>query len=65
MRELEESLPESSRLVTREYQELYIQAKEKPSSAQIGMTKRELALNWFFTGMYVAFAVGIILNLWL
>lgn len=64
LRELEESLPESSRLVTREYQELYIEAKGKPLSAQIGMTKRELALNWVFTGMYVAFAVGIMLNLY-
>ncbi len=62
LRELEVNIPESSRLVTREYQEFYGE-KKKASSVQIGMTKRELVLNWVFTVLYIAFAVGVILNI--
>ena len=63
LRELEESLPDSSRLVTREYQELYLDAKNKPFRQKIGMTSRELALNWIFTVIYLSFAVGILVSL--
>lgn len=58
LRELETKLAEeSARLVTREYQELYKSAKPKQ---KIGLTKRELILNWLFSTLYVIFAVGII-----
>jgi hypothetical protein len=60
---LEADMPDSAQLVTREYEDLYVAAKEKSPSEQIGMTERELALNWVFTVLYVAFAAGIIINL--
>jgi hypothetical protein len=63
LRELEADMPDSAQLVTREYEDLYVAAKEKSPSEQIGMTERELALNWVFTGLYVAFAAGIVINL--
>ena len=56
LRELEAAMPDSARLITREYQDLFVTAEP---AQQIGMTKRELALNWIFTGLYVLFAVGI------
>jgi hypothetical protein len=64
LRELEASTPDSVRLVTREYDELYVAAKERKPSRRIGMTKRELVLNWIFTGLYIAFAIGVVWN-WL
>jgi hypothetical protein len=60
LRELEASMPDSAKLVTREYNELYVAAKDDRPSKQIGMTKRELALNWVFLGLYLAFAIGIV-----
>jgi hypothetical protein len=63
LRELEAAMPDSAKLVTREYQDLYVAAKDRKPSEQIGMTKRELALNWVFAGLYVAFAVGIGISL--
>ena len=63
MRELEATMPDSAKLVTREYQDLYVAAKDRKPSERIGMTKRELALKWVFAGLYVAFAVGIGISL--
>ena len=63
LRELEEDLPDSAKLVTREYQELYLEAKDKPIAQKIGMTNREIILNWVFTSLYFTFAVGIVLSL--
>lgn len=62
LRDLEAADPDSARLVTQEYEEFY--AVEARSVKRIGMTKLERRLNWVFTGLYVAFAVGIALN-WL
>ena len=59
LRELEAAMPNSARLVTREYEELYVAAKDQRPSERIGMTRRELALNWVFIGLYVAFGVGV------
>jgi hypothetical protein len=62
LRDLEAAAPDSARLVTQEYEEFY--AVEARSVKRIGMTKLERRLNWVFTSLYVAFAVGITLN-WL
>jgi len=64
LRELEAANPDSAQLVTREYQELYEAAEDREPAQRIGMTRLELALNWVFTGLYVAFAIGLALN-WL
>jgi hypothetical protein len=64
LRELEASMPDSARLVTREYQDLYIAAKDRKPSERIGMKKHELVLSWIFTGLYIAFATGVVWN-WL
>jgi hypothetical protein len=63
LRELEASMPDSARLVTREYQDLYMTAKDRKPSQRIGMTKRELGLNWIFTALYAVFVIGVALNL--
>jgi hypothetical protein len=63
LRELEAGLPDSARLVTREYQELYAPATSGKSVTRIGMTQRELALNWIFIGLYLVFGAGIVLSL--
>ena len=63
LRELEEDLPDSAKLVTREYQELYLEAKDKPIAQKIGMTSREIILNWVFTSLYFTFAIGIVVSL--
>ena len=63
LRELEAEMPDSPHLITREYQELYLDAKHKKSTERIGMTRRELALNYIFSGLYVAFALGIFVGL--
>jgi hypothetical protein len=54
IRVMEETLPESSMLITKEYRELYAPAEGKPV---IGMAKYELRLPWFFISLYVVFAV--------
>jgi hypothetical protein len=62
LRELEAEMPDSSQLITREYQELYLDVEDKPPRDRIGMTERELALNWVFTSLYVIFAAGIVIS---
>lgn len=62
LRELEESLPEPARLVTREYQELYLSASTRSPMRRLGMTRRELALNAVFMALYGLFAVGLLLT---
>lgn len=64
VRELEDRIPGSAQLITREYQDLYVAVEKGKSTKRIGMTRLELALNWIFTGLYVAFAIGLALN-WL
>jgi hypothetical protein len=63
LREMESGLPEPARLITREYQELYAPAKSGKHVMRIGMTQRELALNWIFIGLYLVFGAGTILSL--
>ena len=62
LRMFEADMPEEPRLVTCEYQEFYGE-KKKASSIKIGMTKRELVLNWVFTSLYLAFVIGVVFNL--
>ncbi|MBC8492818.1 MAG: hypothetical protein H8D43_03455 [Chloroflexi bacterium] len=62
LRELEDTIPGSAKLVTREYEGLYVGAEDRKPSERIGMTKRELLLNWVFIGLYAAFAIGIVWN---
>jgi len=60
LRELEASMTDSAKLVTREYQDLYVTTEESKAVRRIGMTRRELALNWVFIGLYAAFAMSIV-----
>ena len=60
LRELEAVRSESARLITREYDDFY--APGAKSKKRLGMTKLERWLNWVFTGLYIAFAIGIALN---
>ena len=62
LRELEVALPDSANLITREYQELYSAAKDRPRAHRIGMTQRETALTWVFTALYAVFALGVIVS---
>lgn len=62
LRELEASIPGSARLVTREYEDLYVAAKGLKLTKRIGMTKRKLAPNLVFTGLYAAFTIGVLWN---
>lgn len=63
LRELEAALPDSARLITREYEDLYSSPAGARSSQRVSMTQRELLLNGVITGLYFAFGVGIILSL--
>ena len=63
LREMEQSMPDAERLITREYVDLYADAEDKPAVKRIGMTQRELALNWIFTGLYLVFAIGMVVGL--
>ncbi|HOU14418.1 MAG TPA: hypothetical protein PKZ84_15025 [Anaerolineae bacterium] len=62
LRELEAESPDSAKLITREYEDLYLAAKRRKPSKRIGMTQRELALNWVLTGLYIIFAAGLIVS---
>ena len=61
---MEAAAPDSTKLITREYQELYVSAQGQVAG-RIGMTQRELVLIWLFTALYVAFGAGLILSLFL
>jgi hypothetical protein len=63
LRELEAEMEDSARLITREYEELYLARKDYPPAKRLGMTERELALNWLFTVLYAAFGLGILLDM--
>ena len=62
LREMEQEMSDAERLVTREYRDLYTDDAGNPSSKLVGMTQRELMLNWVFTGLYAVFAVGIVVS---
>jgi hypothetical protein len=57
VRELEAHIPDSARLVSREYNELY---KTERPGRKLSTTKLLVILNWMLSGLYVAFAVGLV-----
>ena len=63
LRELEAALPDSSKLFTREYQDLYGATDSTKAPKRVSMTSREMALNWVITVLYAAFGIGIIASL--
>ena len=60
LRLLEMDDPQSKKLITREYQELYTQKKGK---AVIGLTRYETSLTWLFTVIYIIFCLIILASL--
>lgn len=54
---LEEQIPECSRLITKEYQELYIDIKRKPV---IGITRFEVYLTWLFNVLYITLTIFVL-----
>lgn len=60
LRILEEVIPNSSQLITKEYQELYL---KKHNRAPIGLTRYETQLTWLFTTIYVVFGCAILILL--
>lgn len=60
LREIEASTSDSLKLIAREYQELYIEIKNRMPHKRLGLTKQELALNWLFVSLYLSFALGIL-----
>lgn len=57
LRGLEEAMPESNKLLTREYQVLYLEERGK---TRIGLTRYETRLTWLFTVLYAAFGLAIL-----
>ena len=60
LRTLEENIPESSKLLTKEYQDLYWARNTK---IPIGLTRYETRLTWIFTTIYAIFALVIVVSL--
>jgi len=63
IRELEADRPDTAQLFSREYQELILGGVDRNAKpkAKIGLTSRELALNWVFTGLYGLLGVAIVI----
>ena len=57
LRVLEEAMPESSRLLTQEYQDLYVAQRGR---VRIGLTRHEVRLTWLFTAAYAIFGLVIL-----
>jgi len=60
LRGLEDAMLESNKLLTREYQVLYL---EKQSKTRIGLTRYETRLTWLFTVLYAALGLAILPSL--
>ena len=60
LRTLEEGLSRSSKLITKEYQDLFVNKRGK---GPIGITRYEVFLTWLFTIIYLVFALAILLSL--
>lgn len=60
LRSLETDMPESQKLLTKEYQEMYQDVTRKPP---MGLTRYETRLAWVFTGIYGIFGVIILITL--
>lgn len=60
LRALETMLPNSSKLITKEYQELF---EQKQGKGPIGITRYETSLTWLFTIIYLVFGLAILVVL--
>ena len=60
IRELEVTVPHSAKLITREYEDLYVAADRAKPAQRIGLTQREMALNLILTVLYSIFTVSIV-----
>jgi len=60
LRALEDAMSESNKLITREYDELYL---KKQGKVRIGLTRYETRLTWLFTVLYVAFCLSLLITL--
>jgi hypothetical protein len=56
LRTLEDIIPNSSKLIEKEYQELFVNKKGK---GPIGITRYETFLTWLFTVIYSVFGLAI------
>ena len=56
---LEEALPDSSRLIKREYEQLYAR---KRGRRPLGLSRYERRLTWVFTAAYLLFALVIVVG---
>lgn len=61
LRLLEQDMPESRKLITKEHQELYQKGKEKKNV--VGLTRYEAQLTWLFTLIYSVFGLAILITL--
>ena len=57
LRELEDGLPGSSKLLKREYNDLYLKQQGR---VRIGLTRHETRLTWLFTGVYIVFGIVVV-----
>ena len=60
LRALEDLLQSSSKLITKEYQELFV---HKQGKGPIGITRYETSLTWLFTIIYLVFGLAILVEL--
>ncbi len=60
LRVLEAANPNSKKLLTKEYEELYMKKDRKPV---VGLTRYETQLTWLFTMIYLFFGLAIIIAL--
>jgi hypothetical protein len=59
LRGLESAMPESTKLITEEYNNLYFDTRGK---AKVGLTQYELGLALLFAVTYVLFSLGILMG---
>jgi len=60
IRSVENRLAESSKLITKEYQDLYFKTKGKKNTR---ITPYETMLTWLFTAIYVIFGLAILVTI--
>lgn len=57
LRDLEDRMPENTKLVNREYEALYLVKIDKK---RVGLTRYETRLTWIFTALYVGFGLSLL-----
>ena len=58
IRHLEKGMPEKTRIITKEFHELY--APQTGKKRVVGLTRYEIALTWLFTAIYGIFGAVIL-----